>query len=221
MNDARTPATNDKPWFDRLAHDLRGPLTSLQTAAYLLRTDPGGANSRELAEIVVRQSQRMARMIEELDDWGRAQQGRLVDRGERVELDATLDMALASVHGLVVEPQYDHDARDLIVQGDAARLAQMFRSLLQNAQARDAASVRVLVSRTDGHARVMFCDNGPSLDASQRTRLLSAPQVPSHDEGLGLRLLIARAIAEGHAGMLDIAPEHESLCIRCTLPIAE
>ena len=83
MNDARTPATNDKPWFDRLAHDLRSPLTSLQTAAYLLRTDPGGANSRELADIVVRQSQRMARMIEELDDWGRAQQGRLVDRGER------------------------------------------------------------------------------------------------------------------------------------------
>ena len=41
MNDARATATNDKPWFDRLAHDLRGPLTSLQTAAYLLRTDPG------------------------------------------------------------------------------------------------------------------------------------------------------------------------------------
>ena len=53
MNDA--PRT-DKPWFDRLAHDLRSPLTSLQTAAYLLRSDPGGSNTGELADIVVRQA---------------------------------------------------------------------------------------------------------------------------------------------------------------------
>ena len=221
MNDACNPATNDKPWFDRLAHDLRSPLTSLQTAAYLLRTDPGGPNSRELADIVVRQSQRMARMIEELDDWGRAQQGRLVDRGERVELDATLDMALASMHGLAAEPEYASDARELVVQGDSARLAQLFRTLLQNALARDASGVRVVVSRANGNAQILFCDNGPALDDAQRAHLLRAPQVPSPDEGLGLRLLIAKAIVEGHAGVLDVAPEHESLCIRCTLPIAE
>ena len=221
MNDVRATATNDKPWFDRLAHDLRGPLTSLQTAAYLLRTDPGGPNSRELADIVVRQSQRMARMIEELDDWGRAQQGRLVDRGERVELDATLDMALASMHGLAAEPEYASDARERVVQGDSARLAQLFRSLLQNALARDASGVRVVVSRANGNAQILFCDNGPALDDAQRAHLLRAPQVPSPDEGLGLRLLIAKAIVEGHAGVLDVATEHESLCIRCTLPIAE
>ena len=52
-----------KPWFDRLAHDLRSPLTSLQTAAYLLRADPGGSNARELADIVVRQSQRLAKSV--------------------------------------------------------------------------------------------------------------------------------------------------------------
>ena len=82
------------PWFNRLAHDLRSPLSSLQTAAYLLRTDPGGATAKELSDIVVRQSQRMARMIDELDDWSRAQQGRLVDRGERLELGGILDMAV-------------------------------------------------------------------------------------------------------------------------------
>jgi signal transduction histidine kinase len=220
MNDARADG-NDKPWFDRLAHDLRGPLTSLQTAAYLLRTDPGGANARELADIVVRQSQRMGRMIEELDDWGRAQQRRLVDRGERVEVAPTLDMAIASQHGCTVDPTYAGDAQDLIVLGDAARLAQLFRTLLQHAIARDAEGVRVSVSRNRGDVEIAFCDNGPALDAAQRTQLLQAPQAHSADDGLGLRLLIARAIAEGHAGTLDIAQEHESLCIRCTLPIAE
>lgn len=218
MNDARS---DDKPWFDRLAHDLRGPLTSLQTAAYLMRTDPGGANAKELADIVVRQAQRMGRMIEELDDFGRAQQKRLVDRGERVDVAATLDMAIASQPGCTVEPVYADDAHGLFVDGDAARLAQLFRILLQHAIARDAPSARVAVSRIGRDALVVFCDDGPALDTTQRARLLHVPQVPSPDEGLGLRLLIAKAIADGHAGTLDVASEHESLCIRCTLPIAE
>ena len=94
MSDA---AGHDKPWFDRLAHDLRGPLTSLQTAAYLLRTDPAGPNAKDLADLVVRQSQRMGRMIEELDDWSRAEQRRLVDRREQVDLESALDMGLAAV----------------------------------------------------------------------------------------------------------------------------
>ncbi|UHQ20752.1 HAMP domain-containing histidine kinase [Lysobacter sp. KIS68-7] len=213
----------DTPWFDRLAHDLRGPLTSLQTAAYLLRTDPGGANSKELADIVVRQSQRMARMIEELDDWGRAQQKRLVDRSERLELEVALDMAIASQHAYAIDPQYDADARGLFVQGDATRLTQLFRTLLLHVAGRDAASACVKVSRHDGRAHVAFCDRGPALDATVRERLLQVPQVPPPDDGLGLRLLIAKAIAEGHGGTLGVdAPrEDESLCMRCTFPLAE
>jgi CheY-like chemotaxis protein len=83
----------------------------VQTAAYLLRTDPGGDNAKELADIVVRQAQRMGRMIEELDDWGRAQQKRLVDRSERVDVEAALDMAIASQHGLAIESDIADDAR--------------------------------------------------------------------------------------------------------------
>src|SRR5688572_15961526 len=112
-------ASEGRPWFDRLAHDLRSPLTSLQTAAYLLRTDPAGNNARELADIVVRQAQRLGKMIEELDDWSRAEQNRLVDRGERVDLDAVLDMAIAATPGCTLEPAVAPDARGLAVQGDA------------------------------------------------------------------------------------------------------
>jgi signal transduction histidine kinase len=214
---------SDKPWFDRLAHDLRGPLTSLQTAAYLLRTDPGGDNAKELADIVVRQSQRMARMIEELDDWGRAQQKRLVDRSERVDVEAALDMAIASQHGLVIESDVADDARGVHVQGDAARMTQMFRALLLHAASRDAANARVSVARNGAHVQVVFCDDGPMLDATARERLLQAPLVPPPDDGLGLRLLIAKAIALGHGGTLDVeAPaDGASLRLRCALPLAE
>ena len=130
MGDAMQSPTQ-RPWFDRLAHDLRSPLTSLQTAAYLLRSDPGGSNTKELADIVVRQAQRMGKMIEELDDWSRAEQGRLVDATETLDLDGALDMALAGVQGCMLEPMHlGNDANGLVVRADGTRLPQLFRTML-------------------------------------------------------------------------------------------
>jgi signal transduction histidine kinase len=214
-------AGHDKPWFDRLAHDLRGPLTSLQTAAYLLRTDPNGPNAKELAELVVRQSQRMGRMIEELDDWSRAEQRRLVDAREQVDLESALDMGLTAIPGCMIAPAWDADAQGLVVHGDSNRLPQLFRTLVEQAMARDAASARVVVSRVDGSAVIAVSDRGPALDDAARARLLHAPQIPPPDQGLGLRLLIAKAIVEGHGGRIDVdATPDATLRVRCTLPLA-
>ena len=219
MNDA---SRTDKPWFDRLAHDLRSPLTSLQTAAYLLRSDPGGSNTGELADIVVRQAQRMGRMIEELDDWSRAEQRRLVDRGDRVDLDSTVDMAIASVPGCTIDPAYAEGAHGLVVQGDPTRLAQLFRTLVEQIVSRDATGSRVSVSRQDGHVELVFSDRGPALDDDARERLLVTPQIPPPDNGLGLRMLIAKAIVDGHEGRIAIegAGDDATQRIRCTLPLA-
>jgi C4-dicarboxylate-specific signal transduction histidine kinase len=87
--------------------------------------------------------------------------------------------------------------------------------------ARDAASARVVVSRLDGNAVVSVSDRGPALDDVARARLLHAPQIPPPDQGLGLRLLIAKAIVEGHGGSIDVdATADATLRVRCTLPLA-
>ena len=209
-----------RPWFDRVAHDLRGPLTSLQTAAWLLKNDPGGANASELADIVVRQAQRLGRMIEELDDYGRAEQKRLVDARERVGLGALIDLALTGAAGCTIEPDVAPDAGALAVEGDEARLAQLFRILCLHASARDP-QARLLVARDGAHARVTLLDHGPALDAAQRESLLTTPQHPAPDDGLGLRLLTARAIAEAHGGSLQALPgDGDGLRLVCLLPLA-
>jgi signal transduction histidine kinase len=211
-----------RPWFDRLAHDLRSPLTSLQTAAYLLRSDPGGSNTKELADIVVRQAQRMGKMIEELDDWSRAEQGRLVDATETLDLDGALDMALAGVQGCMLEPMHlGNDANGLVVRADGTRLPQLFRTMLEQVMSRDAGSARITVARAGDRAQVTVMDDGPALASEVRAKLLDAPQIPPPDNGLGLRLLIARAIAEGHGGELRFVDEEgATFCLRCSLPLA-
>ena len=59
--------TEGPAWLDRLAHDLRGPLAPLQTASYLLqRDDLDPARRTELLVLLERQTQRLARMLDEL-----------------------------------------------------------------------------------------------------------------------------------------------------------
>lgn len=210
-----------RPWFDRIAHDLRGPLTSLQTAAYLLKSDPGNPNAQELADIIVRQGQRLGRMIEELDDWARVEQQRLLDQRAPVELAPAIDLALTGVPGCGIEPEYADDARTLVVSADDSRLTQLFRILLGQAVARDPGA-RLRVARDGEHAAITLTDRGPAMGDEQLERLLSCPQHPAPDDGLGLRLLIASGIAEAHGGALEARrpPSGEGLELRCTLPLA-
>lgn len=209
-----------RPWFDRIAHDLRGPLTSLQTAAWLLKSDPHSPNAQELADIIVRQGQRLGRMIEELDDWSRAEQSRLMDQRERVELAPLIDQALTGVPGCRIEPEFADGADAVAVLGDDVRLTQLFRTLFAQAAARDPAA-RLRVARDGDQATVTLVDHGPALDDAQCAQLLTASQHPAPDEGLGLRLLVARAIAEAHGGTLEARPaEGEGLELRCALPLA-
>lgn len=209
-----------RPWFDRIAHDLRGPLTSLQTAAWLLRNDPQGTNAKELADIVVRQGERLGRMIEELDDWSRAEQQRLMDQPARIALAPLIDLALTGVSGCTIEPEFQPGADTAMVLGDDARLTQLLRSLIAQTVARDP-KARLRVASEEGLVRISLLDHGPSLDEVQCERLLNASQHPAPDEGLGLRLLIARAIAEAHGGTLEArCTEEGGLELRCTLPLA-
>ena len=210
-----------RPWFDRLAHDLRGPLTSLQTAAYLLKSDPRGTNAQELADIIARQGQRLGRMIEELDDWARMEQQRLLDQRAPVELAPMLDLALTGVPGCAIEPDVADDARSLVVDGDEARLTQLFRILLAHAVSRDPGA-HLKVGRHGDAAVMTLGDRGPALSDEQLERLLATSQHPAPDDGLGLRLLIAAAIAEAHGGALEARrpPSGEGLELRCTLPLA-
>jgi signal transduction histidine kinase len=99
------------PWLDRLAHDLRGPLSPLQTASYLLqRDDLDPARRLELLQLLERQSRRMARMLDELEDWARAGQGRLLGAPEPCEIALLLDYALTGA-GLAGTPVADDGAK--------------------------------------------------------------------------------------------------------------
>lgn len=206
------------PWLDRLAHDLRGPLSPLQTASYLLqRDDLDPARRQELLQLLERQSRRMARMLDELEDWARAGQDRLLGAREPCEPVLLLDYALVGA-GLAGTP-VDDDGAIAVVDGDPRRLTQLLRTLIEFSIARGGPPALRLRSGA-GRVAIEATLPGPTSSEEGLPALLEARQPEPFDEGLGLRLLIARHIALAHGGDLVAGIAGERLVLRCELPLA-
>lgn len=194
-------------FMDRLAHDLRGPLSPLQTAAYLLkRPDVDAERQRELVDIIDRQSARLSAMVGEMGDWIRAQQQRLVLHREPTPLDMLLELATGPL-GIEVQPTFAPGTAEAMIDGDPQRLVQMLGTLAAFAKARaPMSSLGIDVTAPDAASvRVRFDAPGEDLPPAMVDELFIAQQPAPFDDGLGLRLVIARAIAEAHGGALDAA----------------
>lgn len=205
-------------WLGRLVHDLRGPLAPLQTAIYLLRRDDLDPEKRaELIAMLDRQTRRLARMLDELDDWTRTARQPMPGRGERCDLASLLEYALASASmaGTPVEGGGAH----IEVQGDQQRLTQLLRSLLGTAGL-EGGTPRLILSHDARCARVDVVLAGAAPGAEILAAMFEQPQETPYDEGLGLRLMLARVIARAHGGELAALVEDGSLLLRLELPLA-
>lgn len=205
----------------RIAHDLRGPLMPLRTAAWLLRNElgtPGRAG--ELADIIDRQSARLARMMDELSDWGRCTGDQFPLECVPLEVGLAVDMAIGPLE-CQAQVRCTGATASATVHADQHRLGQLLRTLVEHAAQRaPGLPVEVEVSADDEVLRIRVRDHGPALEPAAREGLLTQPQPVAFDHGLGLRLLLARRIAEAHAGHLSIDDAtHAGLALLLTLPL--
>lgn len=218
-------AEHDASMFDHLAHDLRGPLTPLQTAAFLLRReDLARERQVELLDVIDRQTARLSRMLQEVADWQSAAQGRLQGRREVNELEILVAQASEGLQPMdAVKLELSDELKSAGIAGDAQRMTQMFAILLAYAQAR----------AMDGRPRLSgrYADPGVVVEIRYRTESLSVhredsvdftrPEASPFDDGLGWRLMIANAIAQVHGGTLTHDCDHDEGVgvIRVGLPV--
>lgn len=203
-----------------VSHELRTPLTSIRAFAEILRDgkDLPKAKREQFLEVVVHESQRLSRLIEEILDLARLESGRLTLNPRRLDLAALARHGLAAVERLQAERgvslEVAIEADPAWVVGDPDRLEQVIINLLDNAGKfadDEHPRVRLSLCRLKDHYRLAVEDNGPGIAEAERERVFEKfhqIQRQQHGKrrhrpkGSGLGLPISRGIVAHLGGRL-------------------
>lgn len=197
-------------WLGKLSHDLRNQLSPMRTATQLLlshRVEPD--RQREMLELVDRQVTRIARMLDDLSEYGRVHEEARQPRRERLDLGILVDTALGEcgrhivAAGLAFEQHMPE--RRMPLDGERQRLVQTLSRLLENAIrfTPPGGRIELSVSAEGGVAEVRVRDSGAGIPADRIDHIFDLPDAPRASERLGISLLLARACAIDHGGSLQ------------------
>jgi two-component system sensor histidine kinase KdpD len=197
--------------FPSVAHDLRSALTSIKAASTLLLDhvrDLEEPDKRDMLETIRDGADGLDRLISNAVQLSRSRNGGLRTRKVPAAVEDVASRTLERMrHALrdhrvvVVVPE---DLPDVRV--DVVLLEQAIGNLLENAARLTPPGTEIALSvlRKDDHVVVRVEDRGPGMGRHQRKRTAESPGEPSAGGAAGLRLPLARAIAEAHGGRLTI-----------------
>ena len=221
-----------------VAHEIRNPLGAIRVAVQLLARALGpDPRLAEYTDVLLKEVDRVNRIIETLLDLGRPVQVRRVPLNlhqilERVVL---LDEETARAAGVSVVRRYDPSLPPIL--GDEDRLLQVFHNLVRNAVdamkqgGRLTLSTRVSLNPLYGKmdlgggqrtmVEVAMTDEGGGIPEAARARIFD-PFFTTKERGLGLGLAICHRILEEHRGAIHVASaEGRGTTVTCFLPIAK
>jgi PAS domain S-box-containing protein len=201
-----------------LSHELRNPLNPIRNAAAILHLGPEASEVSWAAEVIERQSQQLARLLEDLMDAARITQGKLEMRKQRVALSAIVETALETTRGLFRANRQrldvDLPVEEVQVEADPARMAQVLANLLSNAAKYTPAGghVRLAAAREGDRVAISVKDTGAGIAPADLPHIFelfvqSKAHAPHAAGGLGIGLALVRALVQMHGGTVEARSE--------------
>ncbi|MFT7840830.1 HAMP domain-containing sensor histidine kinase [Saccharothrix sp. BKS2] len=190
------------------AHELRTPIAGVQAVAEALMQTSDAEERERLTLLLVRESRRAGRLVDDLLALARIDVGLELHR-ERVDLLALSEAEVGRTRLLAPDFDIVVEGVPVFVSGDPQRLAQVLANLADNARQATGPSgqVRLSVSTAGGFALLVVSDNGPGVPPDERERIFD--RLVRLDEardrrsgGSGLGLAIARGVVRAHGGEL-------------------
>ena len=198
-----------------MSHELRTPLNAVLGYAQLLATDAEvSADTRDLADEIVRAGGHLVSLIDDVLDLARIESGNLDVQMAVVDLSLLIAESLRLVEDaarrknieLVAHPS---TGTGLVVHADSARLRQVLLNFLTNAIKYNRVGGRAEVAvdtLNPGWVRIAVTDSGLGIAADKQRRLFTAfDRLGAENgavEGTGIGLVIAKRIAEAMNGRI-------------------
>lgn len=208
-----------------LAHDIKGPLTSIVGFAELLEDGYlEGDAAVDAARTIRTNAQRLATLANDVLALSRIEHGELEIADQKVDL---IDIVIEAIDRLMAEREIRFEAsiKPAMVRGDRERLGQVFDNLLRNAVKYSTDTpIDVRVEPDADSFVTTIRDRGIGIPADEIPKLFARFSRGSNAKrsrvpGTGLGLFIVRMIVERHGGTVGVESTlDEGSTFRVTLP---
>ncbi|MFZ1220024.1 MAG: ATP-binding protein [Chthoniobacterales bacterium] len=198
-----------------LSHELRTPLTPVLMTIASLRREPDLSNDlRRDLEVLQRNVELEALLIDDLLDLTRIKHGKLELHNDAVDVHGAIEHALSisavDLYQKNIAISRRFEAREHHCWADAARLQQVFWNLIKNAAkfTPQGGSLDLSTRNNDAHQIIIeVTDNGIGIAPELLPRIFDAFEqgggVTSKFGGLGLGLAISKRVVDMHGGTIS------------------
>ena len=203
-------------FLSTVTHELRTPLTSIRSIAEILHENPdiGPDRHQEFTLIIVRESQRLTRLITQVLEFQRIESGRMDWHLSRVDIEEVISEAVGATRQLLEEKRIvlSSELADGLpeIEGDRDRLVQVLVNLISNAVKfcePEQGRIDIHARKEGGGLRVDVADNGPGIASEDRESIFEEfrqirSETRGRPQGTGLGLSICRRIIDFHKGRI-------------------
>lgn len=198
-----------------LAHELRNPLAPIRYALGLLRRANDPVKQRHVLDVIDRQSGHLTRLVDDLLEVSRINQGLIQLQRAPVALVSVLEQASETVAPQLLAAGHTMEVRlppaTVVIEADATRMVQVVANLLHNAikYTPDGGRLQLVGWAEGSQAIIEVVDNGIGIPLEDQVRLFELfTQLPhtAHraQGGLGIGLSLAKSLVDLHGGRVEL-----------------
>ncbi len=211
---------NKDEFLAMLAHELRNPLAPIKNAAQILRLAASAdATILRAQAIIERQADHLAKLVDELLDLSRIQQGKIRLERVVVDLGTAVSRAVESCDAVINAQRHTITVNfqtegPVFIEADPTRIDQVLMNLISNAAKYTGAGgvIQITVGREREVAVVRVRDNGIGLTPDNLQRVFELftqveQSLARSQGGLGLGLKLVKELVELHGGEIEATSE--------------
>ena len=218
-------------FISSVSHELRTPLTAITGwSETLLYNENLDDESKKGIAIIQREARRLTKMVEELLEFTRIEDGRFTLNVEQIDIAAELEDSIFTYRELLKQEDldivYEPCDEDIpMIPGDPARLRQVFLNIFDNAAkyARDGKQIEVSVKTDGDFVIITIRDHGEGLpeDELEHVKMKFYKGSNAKGRGSGIGLAVCDEIIKYHGGSLTLEnAEGGGLAVIIRLPMS-
>ena len=214
QHEARIAIEQRDQFLAMLGHELRNPLAAIVLAAKLARDGRDRSQLDSRIEIIERQSNLLARLVDDLLDVARVTTGKVRLRRENVDIDTAIRSCIAALEDKARRRAITvvfTSGSGTVIEGDTVRIEQVLSNLLSNAIKYSPAdrTVRISAERVDDFCEIRIRDQGIGIAPDMQPHVFDLfaqveGSIDRAEGGMGIGLTLVERLVRLHGGTIQL-----------------